>query len=448
MKIYNTLNNKLEEFKPISNDNTVKMYVCGPTVYNYIHIGNARPLIVFDTLARFLKYLGYKVIFVQNFTDIDDKILKKANEEKKTVKEISDRYISAFMEDIEKINISEDVIRVRVSDNIKEIENMIEKLINSKNAYISSDKEILFSIDSFKEYGALSNQKIEELANGVRIEVSETKKNPLDFVLWKPKKENEEYYQSSLGEGRPGWHIECSALIRKYLGESIDIHGGGQDLIFPHHENEIAQSVCSQSNKEFVRYWMHNAYITVNKEKMSKSLGNFLLLRDILKEYDGNILRYFILTSHYRKPQNFDIKELDIAKKTLSNLKKNLEKFSLISTENNLEVDKLLDKFMLDFDSALSDDLNTPKALASIQVLVSSANKLYKDNKEYNYAKISKLIYEKLEQILGIKLKKEEEMNEELLKILVNVREELRKNKQYELSDYIREELKKLDINV
>ena len=321
MKLYNTLTNKLEDFVPIE-QNKVKMYVCGPTVYNYIHIGNARPIIVFDVLARIFKYKGYTLQYVQNFTDIDDKIIKKANEEGKTCDEISEKYIEAFLEDIKEMNVIPEIIRPRVTENLDEIKQLINNLLKKGYAY-KKGEDVIFSINKYKDYGKLSNQDLNSLTNGVRIEVDEKKDNPNDFVLWKGRKANEPYYESDFGLGRPGWHIECSAMIHKYLGNNIDIHAGGQDLIFPHHENERAQSNCGYDvNNEFVNYWLHNSYITINSEKMSKSLGNFKLLRDILKSYNGNVIRHFILTCHYRKNLNFSTEDLEVSKK---NFRKNIK---------------------------------------------------------------------------------------------------------------------------
>lgn len=313
MKIYNSLNNKIESFKTIEK-NKVKMYVCGPTVYNYIHIGNARPIIVFDSLARFLKKIGYDVKFVQNFTDIDDKIINKSLEENIDISKLTEKYIEAFLNDISQLNVLNDVIRPKVSDNILEIIDMIQNLINKGYAY-ELNGNVFFRVKKYLEYGKISNQNIDNLEHGIRIESDEKKESPLDFVLWKKRKEHEPYWESPFSKGRPGWHIECSALIKKYLGDKIDIHGGGIDLIFPHHENENAQSVCSCNNDNLANFWLHNGHLEINGEKMSKSLNNFMLLRDILKEYDGNIIRFFMLSTHYRKPIDFSKEGLDSSKK-------------------------------------------------------------------------------------------------------------------------------------
>ena len=450
MKLYNTFTNKIEEFKSIE-ARKVKMYVCGPTVYNYIHIGNARPIVVFDVLARILKKKGYEVDYVQNFTDIDDKIIKKANEENVSCKEISERYISAFMQDIEKLNILNDIVRPKVTENLESIYKMIQTLLDRDYAY-KKGNDIVFSINKFKEYGKLSKQKLDELNKGVRIEVDNEKENPFDFVLWKGKKEGEEYFSSPFGDGRPGWHIECSAMIKEILGDNIDIHCGGQDLIFPHHENEIAQSICSSdTNKNFVNYWLHNAYITINSEKMSKSLGNFKLLREILNEFDGNVVRYFILTSHYRKGLNFSYQELENSKKTLENISKSAIKFKKLNNGvENPELSKYIISFTMDFISSLEDDINTPKALASIAIFIKAVNNLIKDNDKYNYTRAYNILKEMLEGVLGVKIMEFEEKNnnDDILNILLDIRKILREQKNYELSDKIRDELRKINIEV
>ena len=331
MKLYNTMTNKLEEFKTIE-ENKVKMYVCGPTVYNYIHLGNARPIVVFDTLARYFKYKGLEVDFVQNFTDVDDKIINRANEEGITPEELTLKYINGFFEDTEALNISQDVKRPKVTENMDEIIDIIKKLIENGFAY-EKDGNVFFKVKKYEDYGKLSNQKINELETGIRVSITEDKDDPLDFALWKKKKDGEIYWDSPWGQGRPGWHIECSAMSKKYLGDTFDIHGGGQDLIFPHHENEIAQSRCAYHG-EFARYWLHNGFVQVDGDKMSKSLGNFFLLREVLEKFSGNVVRLFILSTHYRKPINFSFENMEDTKKLckmwlirLINLKKLLENF-------------------------------------------------------------------------------------------------------------------------
>jgi len=449
MKLYNTLTNKLEDFVPIE-QNKVKMYVCGPTVYNYIHIGNARPIIVFDVLARIFKYKGYTLQYVQNFTDIDDKIIKKANEEGKTCDEISEKYIEAFLEDIKEMNVIPEIIRPRVTENLDEIKQLISNLLKKGYAY-KKGEDVIFSINKYKDYGKLSNQDLNSLTNGVRIEVDEKKDNPNDFVLWKGRKANEPYYESDFGLGRPGWHIECSAMIHKYLGNNIDIHAGGQDLIFPHHENERAQSNCGYDvNNEFVNYWLHNSYITINSEKMSKSLGNFKLLRDILKSYNGNVIRHFILTCHYRKNLNFSTEDLEVSKKTLEKISKSMSTFKMLNKGKEDEaLEAILKEFKTNFILALEDDINTPKALACVSILIKKVNKLLA-TKESNVERVYFEIKDKMENILGIKLNEDKIENDKnkILEILLNIREKLRQQKNYELADKIREELAILGIDI
>lgn len=449
MKLYNTLTNKLEDFVPIE-QNKVKMYVCGPTVYNYIHIGNARPIIVFDVLARIFKYKGYTLQYVQNFTDIDDKIIKKANEEGKTCDEISEKYIEAFLEDIKEMNVIPEIIRPRVTENLDEIKQLINNLLKKGYAY-KKGEDVIFSINKYNDYGKLSNQDLNSLTNGVRIEVDEKKDNPNDFVLWKGRKANEPYYESDFGLGRPGWHIECSAMIHKYLGNNIDIHAGGQDLIFPHHENERAQSNCGYDvNNEFVNYWLHNSYITINSEKMSKSLGNFKLLRDILKSYNGNVIRHFILTCHYRKNLNFSTEDLEVSKKTLEKISKSISTFKMLNKGKEDEaLEAILKEFKTNFILALEDDINTPKALACVSILIKKVNKLLA-TKESNVERVYFEIKDKMENILGIKLNEDKIENDKnkILEILLNIREKLRQQKNYELADKIREELAILGIDI
>ena len=446
MKIYNSLTNSLENFNSIEK-NKVGIYVCGPTVYNYIHIGNSRPIIVFDVLARYLKSIGYEVKFVQNFTDIDDKIIKKSIEEKVPFKDITEKYISAFLEDISKLNIIEGILRPRVSENIPEIIQMIENLIDNSYAY-ELNGDVLFDVHKYRDYGKLSNRTI---SNKENIEETETKKNVEDFALWKKKKEGEPYWDSPWSKGRPGWHIECSAMSEKYLGKNFDIHCGGLDLIFPHHENEIAQSICSHCEKTtFANYWMHNGFVEINGEKMSKSLGNFITLHDILKKYEGNILRFFMLTSHYRKPINFSYENIEIAKKTLSSIEDTLYRYESISnTQNsNKEILKLIDKFNDKFKESLDEDLNTPAAISSIHDHIKDINKLILNNGYIELKNVVDNLRDKLVNILGVELNivKNNKIEEQLIDLLYRIREDARSNKNYELSDFIRDELFKIGI--
>lgn len=446
MKIYNSLTNSLENFNSIEK-NKVGIYVCGPTVYNYIHIGNSRPIIVFDVLARYLKSIGYEVKFVQNFTDIDDKIIKKSIEEKVPFKDITEKYISAFLEDISKLNIIEGILRPRVSENIPEIIQMIENLIDNSYAY-ELNGDVLFDVHKYRDYGKLSNRTI---SNKENVEETETKKNVEDFALWKKKKEGEPYWDSPWSKGRPGWHIECSAMSEKYLGKNFDIHCGGLDLIFPHHENEIAQSICSHCEKTtFANYWMHNGFVEINGEKMSKSLGNFITLHDILKKYEGNILRFFMLTSHYRKPINFSYENIEIAKKTLSSIEDTLYRYESISnTKNsNKEILKLIDKFNAKFKESLDEDLNTPAAISSIHDHIKDINKLILNNGYIELKNVVNNLRDKLVNILGVELNmvKNNKIEEQLIDLLYRIREDARSNKNYELSDFIRDELFKIGI--
>lgn len=446
MKIYNSLTNSLENFNSIEK-NKVGIYVCGPTVYNYIHIGNSRPIIVFDVLARYLKSIGYEVKFVQNFTDIDDKIIKKSIEEKVPFKDITEKYISAFLEDISKLNIIEGILRPRVSENIPEIIQMIENLIDNSYAY-ELNGDVLFDVHKYRDYGKLSNRTI---SNKENVEETETKKNVEDFALWKKKKEGEPYWDSPWSKGRPGWHIECSAMSEKYLGKNFDIHCGGLDLIFPHHENEIAQSICSHCEKTtFANYWMHNGFVEINGEKMSKSLGNFITLHDILKKYEGNILRFFMLTSHYRKPINFSYENIEIAKKTLSSIEDTLYRYESISnTQNsNKEILKLIDKFNDKFKESLDEDLNTPAAISSIHDHIKDINKLILNNEYIELKNVVDNLRDKLVNILGVELNmvKNNKIEEQLIDLLYRIREDARSNKNYELSDFIRDELFKIGI--
>ncbi len=471
MKIYNTLSNKLEEFIPIE-QGKVKLYVCGPTVYNYIHIGNARPIIVFDVLARYFKYKNYEVDYVQNFTDVDDKIIKRANEENLTTEEIANKYIQGFFEDIEKLNILKDIKRPKVTENMPEIIEIIEKLIKDGYAY-EKDGNVFFDVKKYEDYGKLSNQKIDELEAGARVDIMQIKNNPLDFALWKKKKDNEPYWESPWGQGRPGWHIECSAMSRKFLGDNFDIHGGGQDLIFPHHENEIAQSKCAYDG-HFAKYWMHNGFIQVNGDKMSKSLGNFFLLREVLEKFSGNIVRLFIVSTHYRKPINFSIENIEDSKNTLQNIVSSMNRFSEIlkinvensqnnvgNSQNNVEnFLQLIQEFDQKFIDAMDEDLNTPQALATIFDQLRETNKFCDSNVENlndetkkGIEKSYKSLKEKLENVFGIELimknnSQDEGLTKDLIELLLNIRSEARKEKNFKLSDEIRDNLKELGIEI
>ena len=471
MKLYNTMTNKIEEFKTIE-ENKVKMYVCGPTVYNYIHLGNARPIVVFDTLARYFKYKGMEVDYVQNFTDVDDKIINKSIEEGISASEVSEKYIKCFFEDINRLNILESVKRPKVTENMAEIIEIIQKLIDNGFAY-EKDGDVYFEVKKYKDYGKLSNQKIEELELGARIDVSEIKKNPMDFALWKKKKkEGEPFWESPWGQGRPGWHIECSAMAKKYLGDTFDIHGGGQDLVFPHHENEIAQSKCAYHGN-FANYWLHNGFIQINGDKMSKSLGNFFLLREILEKFSGNVVRLFILSTHYRKPINFSFENMEDTKKALQNIVKSMNKFEGIVEKyknektveiKNLDFSQKIDEFDKKFENAMDEDMNTPQALATIFDQIRETNKFISVNKDELskiYSEIEKS-YESLKRkignVFGIEIEMENSSKEEdgenmeltkkLIELLIKLRSEARSEKNFKLSDEIRDELKVLGVEI
>ena len=449
MKIYNSYTNELEEFKPIK-PNNLSIYVCGPTVYNYIHIGNARPIILFDVLARYFKSLGYKINFVQNFTDIDDKIINRSNELNIKFNELSEKYINAFLEDISHLNILEDVKRPKVSENMPEIIEMIQNLIDEGYAYESMG-DVFFEVSKYSEYGKLSNQKIQDLEIGARVEENTNKKNPIDFALWKKMKDGEPYWDSPWSKGRPGWHIECSVMSKKYLGNNFDIHGGGIDLLFPHHENEIAQSRCScHGENKFANYWMHNGFLEINGEKMSKSLGNYKLLRDILEKYDGSIIRLFMLSTHYRKPINFTLEGLDAAKRTISSIYDTLERYAKLekNSNSNIEARNAIIEFEEKFKDAIEDDLNTPLAIAAIHEFIKKINKLITIDSFKEIDDVVEKIKYYLEEVLGVKMKTNEnnKLEEKLIELLNNIREDARKNRNFELSDLIRDELAKLGI--
>lgn len=446
MKLFNTLTRKKEEFVPIT-PGEIKMYVCGPTVYNYFHIGNARPFTVFDTLRKYLEYRGYKVTYVQNFTDVDDKIIKKANEEGVSAKDIGEKYINEYFKDADAIGIRRANIHPRVTENIDEIIEFIKTLVEKGYAY-EVDGDVYYNTSKFDEYGKLSKQSIEELESGARIEVNEIKKHPTDFALWKKQKPSEPGWDSPWSKGRPGWHIECSVMSTKYLGETIDIHAGGQDLIFPHHENEIAQSEA-YTGKPFARYWVHNGYITINNEKMSKSKGNFFTVRDIVSEFDGEIVRFFLLSAHYRNPINFSRELMQQAKNALDrlyNARENLE--HLIKNTNHQtmkhEEKKIFDdllKYKEKFIESMDDDLNTADAIASIFELVKEMNTKIDVEASKELMENSLGLFEELTDVLGI-VNKEKEMFDEEIGVLIEERQKARKDKNYALADKIRDDLK------
>ncbi len=446
MKIYNTLTRQKEEFIPIE-EGKVKMYVCGPTVYNYIHIGNARPFIMFETLRRYFEYKGYEVTFVQNFTDVDDKIIKRSHEENITPEEVANKYIKEYFVDADGLGIKRADVHPRVTENIQEIIDFVKELQDKGYAY-ESDGDVYFDTKKFEGYGKLSRQNQEDLEAGARIEVNDKKKNPMDFVLWKSKKEGEPGWQSPWGEGRPGWHIECSVMSNRYLGETIDIHAGGQDLSFPHHENEIAQSEA-KSGKTFSNYWMHNGYININNEKMSKSKGNFFTVRDISKKYDLEIVRFFMLSAHYRNPVNFSDEMLAQAKAGLERIYNAKEKLGF--TINNLTNKDILEeeKNLLDelsnyknkFIEAMDDDLNTADAISVIFELSRFTNTNINENSSLEFANKCLDLFNELTGVLNIANKKQEEILDKEIEDLINKRVEAKKNKDFKLADEIRQNL-------
>lgn len=450
IKIYNTLTRKKEDFQPIV-DNEVRMYVCGPTVYNYIHIGNARPAIVFDTVRRYFEYEGYEVKYVLNFTDIDDKIINVAKEEGISVSEVSNKYIDAYLEDVSALAVKEATVHPRVTETIEEIVEFVKGLIEKGYAY-EIDGDVYYKARHFKDYGKLSAQSIDELRAGARIQIGEKKEDPLDFVLWKKSKDGEISWPSPWGEGRPGWHIECSAMAKKYLGKTIDIHAGGQDLTFPHHENEIAQSEAL-NEQIFANYWMHNGYMNIDNEKMSKSLGNFVLTRDLLKEHDPNIIRFFMLTVHYRSPINFSDELLKSAANSFERIEiayKNLEhrkSLSLNLIDNDAEWLEKIENHKAAFEAAMKDDFNTAKAISIIFDLTREAN-FYLEQKQTSEKVIEAFQQQinSLLKVLGLTLNAEEELLDEDIEQLIEEREEARANKDFKRADEIRDLLGEKDI--
>lgn len=444
MKIYNTLTRKKEEFVPVDKEE-VKVYVCGPTVYNYFHIGNARPLVVFDTLRKYMEYRGEKVKFVQNFTDVDDKIINKAREEGVSAGEISEKYIQEYFKDAGALNVTKATVHPKVTENMNEIIAFVQDLIDKGYAY-ESEGDVYYSTRKFAEYGKLSGQNIEDLEAGARIEVGEKKQDPLDFALWKARKADDEIaWESPWGMGRPGWHIECSVMSTKYLGETIDIHAGGEDLMFPHHENEIAQSEA-HSGKPFSNYWMHNGYITVNNEKMSKSKGNFFTVRDILKDYEGEVIRFFLLSGHYRSPINFSRELMDQAKNGLArmrNAKLHLEHLidtcsGSLSEEEKTQLSSL-DQYREKFIASMDDDLNTADAISAVFELIRDVNTDTKDGSSKEFAEKCLALLTELTGVLGLLCVEEKgEVDDEIMK-LVEERQEARKAKNFARADEIRD---------
>jgi cysteinyl-tRNA synthetase len=449
IQLYNTLSHKKETFVPLE-EGVVKMYVCGPTVYNYIHIGNARPAIVFDTVRRYLEYRGYTVNYVSNFTDVDDKLIRAANQLGEDVPTIADRFINAYFEDVTALGCKRADIHPRVMDNMDIIIEFISKLIEKGYAY-ESEGDVYYRTRKFNDYGKLSHQSIDELRVGARIDVGEKKQDDLDFALWKAAKEGEIYWESPWGIGRPGWHIECSAMAKKYLGETIDIHAGGQDLTFPHHENEIAQSEAL-SGTTFARYWMHNGYINIDNEKMSKSLGNFVLVHDIIKKHNPQVLRFFMLSVHYRNPINYSEELLDSTKAAFERITtsyQNLQHRKEASTDLTLNNQEWLDKIAGhkdEFIKAMDDDFNTAKAISVLFDLSKLANYyLLEKNTAVEVIDMFTNQFEDLFTVLGLRFENEELLDEEI-DALIEQRIQARKDRNFQLSDQIRDQLKEMNI--
>lgn len=454
MRIYNTLTRKKEEFVPIK-DGEVSIYVCGPTVYNFFHIGNARPFVVFDTLRKYMEYSGYKVKFVQNFTDVDDKIINRAREEGITAPEVSEKYIGEYYKDAAALNVRKADVHPRVSEHIDDIIAFVQTLIDKGFAY-EADGDVYFSTRKFDGYGKLSGQNIDDLESGARIAVGEVKQDPLDFALWKARKTDDEIaWKSPWGMGRPGWHIECSAMSKKHLGDTIDIHAGGQDLQFPHHENEIAQSECC-NGVPFAHYWMHNGYITIDNEKMSKSKGNFFTVRDILKDYKGEVMRFFLLSGHYRSPINFSDTLMEQAKNGLArmeNCKENLAYLAESGSDGDMtgeekEAFNAYEKYREEFKKAMDDDLNTADAISAVFELITAANTAVKDGATKAFAKASLETLMEFADVLGLlQGKNDNEIDDEIQK-LVDERQEARKSKNFARADEIRDILKEKGITL
>ena len=455
MKIFNTLSRRKEEFVPIE-PGKVKMYVCGPTVYNFIHIGNARPMIVFDTVRRYFEYKGYEVKYVSNFTDVDDKIIRKAIEEGVDAETISKRYIAECKKDMEMMNVKPATKNPQATQEIGGMIEMINTLIEKGHAYVAADGTVYFRTKSFKEYGKLSHKNLDDLQSGfreIKVTGEEGKEDPTDFVLWKPKKEGEPFWESPWCQGRPGWHIECSEMSKKYLGESIDIHAGGEDLIFPHHENEIAQSECA-NGKTFANYWMHNAFLNIDNRKMSKSLGNFFTVREISEKYDLQVLRLFMLSAQYRSPLNFSADLMEASKNSLERIRTAAEhqadclkaakegEMTAEEKQNQAAVEELVQKF----ETAMDDDFNTADAISAIFEIVRLSNSTISEASTKAYVSYVKETMDKLCDVLGIITEKKEEILDSEVEDLIAKRQQARKDKNFALADEIRGQL--LDMGI
>lgn len=444
MKLYNSLTNKKEEFRPIE-EGKVSIYACGPTVYNDMHVGNVRPQVVFDVLRRYFIYLGYDVKYVSNFTDVDDKIINKANEENTTIDVISKRYIKSVEDDLTALHVYDyPIIHPTCTEHMDDIIEFIDGLIKKGFAY-ESNGDVYFRVRKLKDYGKLSNRNIEELEVGARIEKNEIKEDPLDFTLWKKRKEGEVYWDSPWSEGRPGWHIECSTMIKSIFGGTIDIHCGGEDLKFPHHENEIAQSEALM-DKPLAHYWLHNGMINIENVKMSKSLGNFLYAKDFLEKESGEVLRFFILNAHYRKPLNFNAEAIEAAKTSLRRLKNSKKRLTelLKNAEDapaNDEISKKIGEIRESFKAHMGDDLNTPDAFSDVFALSKFVNSSIDENSSKGSIEEALKLFGEFTEVLGILQEEEESGIDSEVKELIQKRDEARKNKDYKLSDEIRDRL-------
>ena len=447
MKIFNTLTRNKDEFKPI-NEGEVKIYACGPTVYNYIHIGNARPLCVFDVLRRYFEWRGYKVNFVQNFTDIDDKLIRKANEEGITVPEVAERFIKEFWTDAKGLNVREATVHPRATENIEQIQGIISALVEKGYAY-EADGDVYFRAKKFDEYGKLSHQPLEDLAAGAseRVDSGDIKEDPMDFCLWKGAKPGEPFWESPWGKGRPGWHIECSAMAGRYLGNTIDIHCGGLDLIFPHHENEIAQSECA-NGCDFAHYWMHNGFINVDNHKMSKSLNNFFTVRDVADKFGYEPIRYFLISSQYRSPINYSVDIIEQAKNSLERLytcRDNID-FAFKNAEEGGEIPAFIEERKNEFIAAMEDDLNTADALAAIFMLVRDINTAIAGGAKKATLEACADIFDQLTGVLGLVYNRKTDSLDSEIEELIEKRTEARKAKDFKTADEIRDKLKEMGI--
>ena len=455
MKIFNTLSRQKEEFVPLE-EGKVKMYVCGPTVYNFIHIGNARPMIVFDTVRRYFEYKGYDVNYVSNFTDVDDKIIRKAIEEGVDAQTISERYIAECKKDMEMMNVKPATVHPKATEEICGMEEMIQELIDKGHAYVAKDGTVYFRTKSFKEYGKLSHKNLEDLQSGFRelkVTGEEDKEDPTDFVLWKPKKDGEPFWESPWCEGRPGWHIECSVMSKKYLGDSIDIHAGGEDLVFPHHENEIAQSEAA-NGKPFAKYWMHNAFLNIDNKKMSKSLGNFRTVREISEQYDLQVLRFFMLSAHYRSPLNFSAELMEASRNGLERILTGVERLrDLLAKAEEKEMSgeerrnlETAAELVKKFEAAMDDDFNTADAISAIFEMVKLSNSTISEESSRAYLEDLKGSIERLCEVLGIITEKKAEVLDDEIEAMIEERQQARKAKNFALADEIRGKL--LDMGI